>query len=313
MILNEYDTLNVLKQFPNIKLSYVKTVHKKVCSANLYYLIPKGRKFFVWFKHFKNRDVCLFLEITRDNTIKEISIKNCCFNSELCYKQGTILYGTLFKKNNISFFSIEDIYYYKNNNITDNYLQIKLKNIIDLFENNIKQVNISNNDIILGLPIMTTSRDIITNYLEKPPYPLYCLQHRYNNNSTYFNEKIINYSKIFLIKADVISDIYNLYLKDKYNKIIFYKNALIPDYKKSVFMNSIFRNIKENRNLDLLEESDDEDEFENVNEYKYIKNQDGEVMICDYNLKYKLWVPREITKLNIDYKTEVINIEKNIN
>ena len=313
MILNEYDTLNVLKQFPNIKLSYVKTIHKKVYSANVYYLIPKGRKYFVWFKHFKNRDVCLFLEITRDNRIKEITIKNCCFKSELCFKQGTILYGTLFKKNNNNFFSIEDIYYYKNINLTEKYLQIKLENINDLFSNNIKQINISNNDVILGLPIMSTSRDAISKFLETPPYPLYCLQHRYNNNSnTYVNEKIINYSKIFLVKADITSDIYNLYLKDKYNRNIFYKNALIPNYKTSVFMNTIFRNIRENRNLDLLEESDDEDEFQDIKEDKYIINP-GEVMICDYNLKYKLWVPREITTLNIDYKTEVINMEKNIN
>ena len=38
-------------------------------------------------------------------------------------------------------------------------------------------------------------------------------------------------------------------------------------------MNSIFRNIKENRNLDLLEESDDEDEFENINLDKYLLNK----------------------------------------
>ena len=35
-------------------------------------------------------------------------------------------------------------------------------------------------------------------------------------------------------------------------------------------MNELFRNIKENSNLDLLEESDDEEEFENVNPDKYV-------------------------------------------
>ena len=35
-------------------------------------------------------------------------------------------------------------------------------------------------------------------------------------------------------------------------------------------MNSLFRNIKENNNLDTLEESDDEDDFENTNPSKYI-------------------------------------------
>ena len=35
-------------------------------------------------------------------------------------------------------------------------------------------------------------------------------------------------------------------------------------------MNSLFRNIKENRNLDLLEESDDEEEFENTSLDKFV-------------------------------------------
>ena len=38
--------------------------------------------------------------------------------------------------------------------------------------------------------------------------------------------------------------------------------AAIPDYKTSVLLNKVFRNIKENDNLDALEESDNEDEFE---------------------------------------------------
>ena len=34
--------------------------------------------------------------------------------------------------------------------------------------------------------------------------------------------------------------------------------------KQVLMMNSLFRTIKENNNLDLLEESDDEEEFENI-------------------------------------------------
>jgi hypothetical protein len=52
-----------------------------------------------------------------------------------------------------------------------------------------------------------------------------------------------------------------------------------------VFMNSLFRNIKENSNLDLLEESDDEDEDDFVyldREYK---------MRCKYNKQFKKWIP----------------------
>lgn len=313
MKLNKYDTLNILKEFPRIKLSYVKTIHKKVSSANLYYLIPKGKKYFVWFRYFKNKEACLFLEInSKEKTIKEIIVKVCCFNSNLCYKKGTIFYGTLIKKNNVEFFSIEDIYYYKNNNLSDTLQEVKLNNIIDAFQNNIKQEIISKHNVVIGMPIISTNREIIERKSLNTPYPIYCIQHRYNNNSTYFNEKIQNYSKVFLIKPDIICDLYNLYLKDSIGNDCFYKTALIPDYNKSCFMNTIFRNIKENDNLDLLEESDDEDEFENIKETKYIKKQQAR-MICDYNIFHKMWVPREITTLNIDNKKEILNIEKNIN
>ena len=45
------------------------------------------------------------------------------------------------------------------------------------------------------------------------------------------------------------------------NKEEYVDVALIPDFNTSVMMNKLFRNIKENSNLDALEESDDEAEL----------------------------------------------------
>ena len=56
-------------------------------------------------------------------------------------------------------------------------------------------------------------------------------------------------------------------------------------------MNKLFRNIKENYNLDALEESDDEDEFENVREDKYVYLDRSFKMNCEYNAKFKKWYP----------------------
>ena len=44
----------------------------------------------------------------------------------------------------------------------------------------------------------------------------------------------------------------------------------IPDYKTSVMLNKIFRKIRENDNLDYIEESDDEDDFQNTEPDKYV-------------------------------------------
>jgi hypothetical protein len=68
--------------------------------------------------------------------------------------------------------------------------------------------------------------------------------------------------------------------------------ACIPDYKTSVFMNQLFRNIKENSNLDLLEESDDEEEDEN--DFVYLDRQYN--MRCKYNKQFKKWIPISVEK-----------------
>ena len=90
----------------------------------------------------------------------------------------------------------------------------------------------------------------------------------------------------FTVKPDIQNDIYHLYEGDKYHSV-----ALIPDYKTSVMMNKLFRNIKENTNLDTLEESDDEDEFENDRDDRFVFLDKSYKMVCVYNHKFKKWAP----------------------
>ena len=90
-------------------------------------------------------------------------------------------------------------------------------------------------------------------------------------------------SKIFYVKPDIQNDIYYLYKINTVNcSIISDETAHIPDYKTSVMMNKLFRNIKENDNLDLLEESEDEEEFENIKEDKYVDLNKFVLMKCVY-------------------------------
>jgi hypothetical protein len=91
---------------------------------------------------------------------------------------------------------------------------------------------------------------------------------------------------VFTVKPDLQNDIYHLYEGDKYHAV-----ALIPDYKTSVMMNKLFRNIKENANLDALEESDDEDEFEDDRDDQFVFMDKSYKMVCAYNHKFKKWAP----------------------
>jgi hypothetical protein len=95
---------------------------------------------------------------------------------------------------------------------------------------------------------------------------------------------------IFNIRPDIENDIYRLYclnneLEEEHGI------AHISDYKTSVMMNKLFRIIKENDNLDALEESDDEEEFENENADKFLNLNKSFKMLCQFNHKFKRWVP----------------------
>ena len=67
-----------------------------------------------------------------------------------------------------------------------------------------------------------------------------------------------------LVKPHLQNDIYEVFSQGNDKKLISRGFTYIPDYKTSIFMNKLFRTIKENDNLDALEESDDEEEFENI-------------------------------------------------
>jgi hypothetical protein len=70
--------------------------------------------------------------------------------------------------------------------------------------------------------------------------------------------------------------------------------ACIPNFTCSVMMNRIFRIIKENDRLDALEESDDEEEFENSDPFKFVHLNKSVNMVCEYNRKFKKWVPVKV-------------------
>ena len=59
-------------------------------------------------------------------------------------------------------------------------------------------------------------------------------------------------------------------------------------------MNKLFRTIKENIDLDALEESDEEEEFENPNIDKFVQLDKSYKMVCNFNNKFKKWIPIKI-------------------
>ena len=106
-------------------------------------------------------------------------------------------------------------------------------------------------------------------------------------NEVIYSKELPPLKAVFRVKANTKNDIYELYCFNNNNTPDHYYNiAFIPDYKTSVMMNNIFRYIKENINLDSLEESDDEEELKNIDEDKYVDLEKSVNMECIYSNKF---------------------------
>jgi len=346
-MISYYEQKEILSNFPtNIKLSYENIIHKKVYNSDIIFAIPKGKKCFVWFTEYNGKDVCFLMEISENKKIKNIKNINVKYNKELVY--NTIIYGTLFYNSDCRFFSIENVFYYKGQDIT----YFNWLNKISIFKTLLKHdlYNLNNSFLFFGMPIFGTNYDELLVKLKNNNYKIdniqFLLFNKYNSylftpynqiqinnniqkihndntiqkihndntshtnnklnkntdkqeNTKIFDKQIFNNrfkrEQIFCIRPSIQNDIYYLYcLNDKKDEI-FYQTALIPDYNTSVMMNNLFRNIKENYNLDTLEESDDENEFENENEDRFVFLERSYNMMCQFNYKFKKWVPIKIT------------------
>jgi hypothetical protein len=323
--MQEDEKRDLIKLFPNdVELSYETSVHKKVYNYNYIIAIPEGKKGFVWFVRFKNRDLCVFMEFSYKKEILFMEILNCDFQKELGYG-GTIFYGTRFLYNNLPLFSLEDIFYYKGRKTS--YLHFNEKLL--LFETFLKKEIIQNkkHDIFFGLPIFF--KNVYEILDSKIIYKIKTIQFRdfkKQNGNHCLNWDYQNFLKelekpkepfkkreiVFLIRPDIQNDIYYLYFLN-HGKEEMYDVAYIPDFKTSVFMNSNFRNIKENHNLDFLEESDDDEEFEKECGDKFVFLERKINMVCQYNHKFKKWEPLRLAspELPIVSKNQLIGLEKN--
>lgn len=285
--------------FKEIQLSYETMVHKKVQGAHISIAIPDGTKSYIWATVDQDENVCWLLEIA-SGTIANITKLSNEFSVRMSY--GTILYGTYFKaKNGQSCFSMEDVLYFKGKNVCrTNYL-----NKLTLLKDALNRNEIKNTDFIIGLPMMDEQFYTVLSAVPTLPYKSSFIHFRYlegkQSNSTY----IMKYIKprndnmtiqphktgtVFSVVADIQPDVYQLTAPDGTVSV-----ACIPSYTTSIMMNSIFRKIKENVNLDALEESDDEEDFEDTRIDKYlIAHAEPVKMKCEYNYKFKKWMPVNI-------------------
>jgi hypothetical protein len=314
MSLQEQDIKLVLQDFPKFELSYETMIHKKVHNADILLAIPEGKKFLAWFTSYKADNVCFILELNESNNITNVSIAVTSFTDKLAL--GTIFYGTMFKYNNISCFSIEELYYYKGKSYLSALYSTKLEILRDILKNEMSQSAFSPKFTVFGLPLMSNDFNLLLKEIQMLPYKISQIKFRFFEKNNSRKIVFIKYYKpgsqycgssnkdkdmitkaVFKVTADIEPDIYNLFINNNGSEE-YYDIAIIPDYKTSVMMNTLFRNIKENVNLDAIEESDDEEDFEDVRDDKYVYLDRSFKINCEYNHKFKRWCPVSLAGKN---------------
>jgi len=306
MLFNQEDKKKLLSRLPSFELSYEPKLHKKVYSS-VFYVIPKGPKALVWYTYWKDQNVCLLIRINERGNYSDVQLFPSSFSDKLAL--GTIIYGTYFLHYNKHYFSCEQLHYYKGLHVSKRTYNERLKLLLEMFQNEMEQIAYTANSLIVGLPMMTNTYEAALDLLFTLPYKTYGVGSPRDTGPIYAGpiytdpiyagpvtpafvatpiplNKYIN-KAIFKVKADLAADNYLLYTSD--NSL--YDTAIIPSYTSSVMMNSLFRNIKENTNLDLLEESDDDDEFENTSIDKFVDLEKTRVMECVYSKRFKKWQP----------------------
>jgi hypothetical protein len=327
MELTHEQTERLSKRFPKIELSYETVAHKKVSSNyDICVAVPSGKKKIAWFTYNGDKDVCFMLDLNKDQQVtKMVNVGETDFDKKLAL--GTVLYGSLCDIEEKQVYIIEDIYFYCGLPMRQMTFGEKLTHLKALMT----KVPMSSK-IVFALPYMClvsgdaklldslqfyesiTSMSAYTTHhvqfrssSEVVPY----LNHVYKKRQEQQPENLLGSSilfprtdldhntqsrlknAVFKVTADIQNDVYHLFATDGYINI-----AYIGSRDSSVFMNGLFRTIRENENIDYGEESEDEEMFQNTSLDKYVDLKKECKMHCVYHTKFRKWVPISVVDPN---------------
>jgi len=318
---------HLLHRFPTFELSYETMSHKKdhydSCLA-----IPVGKKAFAWFTYDGDQDVCFIADLNRDKKITTLK-KLDGYPVSVSLALGTVLYGTVVNEegDDRSYFVIEDVYCYRGYLVKHAVFIERL----DMIRQLLQEITVSARFRFV-LPVISSTNNngeeltpgyTVHHYQYRSstkimPY-LNVFQHKKVGQSSSlpeekkkfpnpldnqmqirkdWNKPQYRYPTVFRVMADIQYDIYHLFAYGKNNTPVYYDVAYIPNCRSSVFMNGLFRNIRENKNLDYIEESDDEDDFQNINEDKYVDVNKVLLMECTFHTKFRKWIPVRVVEKN---------------
>jgi hypothetical protein len=325
-------------RFPKLELSYETFAHKKVSSNyDICISIPNGKKQFAWFTYCGEENVCYLMDINKDQKVtKMVKVGT---NVQIKLALGTVFYGGLLSTvDEKQVFIIEDVYVFCGLPTRQFTFGEKLTYFHTFMEQYSADVGFmfalpymslvqGNNELLESLQFyesMVTKTAYTTHHVQFRSSETICpyLNHTYKKKQEQaviyepdvilFPRTDLNYTAqstlrtaVFRVTADIQNDVYHLFAYDGKTREYTYVNiAYIGSRTLSVYMNKLFRNIRENDNVDYGEESEDEDTFQNVNPDKYVDLKKEYKMNCVFHNKFKKWVPVSV----VDLKSRCVNI-----
>lgn len=240
----------------------------------------------LWIKFHKTRVVCYWIH---PKSVKEIKL--CC-SYKLCdnvkrYSSNKKTYrwyeGTLLNvRAHDTHMFIHDIFIFNGQDVSTMQWTFKKELIHTIVNDYIKtHPKFDNDDYVYTIrePLWVSYKSI--------------LKHKSLDNNII---EIITDRHIYTIKSKtkyIWFDIEPLWYQDGYvikNGQQSYK-LMIQTLKQSQDLNSYFRRIREQDNLDLLEESEDDEDFENTDKMKWVKCSYPSKIYCKWNHNFKSWEP----------------------
>ena len=293
---------------PSFELSYGLDRHSKV-APDLFMLAPKGQRVIIAFLSRPDGDSCYICKLDRHSNVCRYTRVLASFSRELC--AGTLLYGVIPSLGSCgsNIVLIEDVIHWMGKPVTRDNLVRKCAILEELFQRHLGAAP-STRYLDFALPVWANSLEDARSLSASLGYEARAILGFSSRArgmrplaATQFQEPVavsrvpspmkaqILDQAVLVCKALEAQDSYALFARAERGELVSAGHAAVNTIATSVLLNGIFRRIKENSNLDLLEESDSDDEFECVAPDKYVDLNKSVVMMCSFNSMQAAWAP----------------------
>ena len=282
------DSEDVLRAAPVVERCYER-LHRKV-QPDAYLLAAKGQPSLLWFTLVGGKEVCFLGQWGRGRGCSWRPVL-AAFSDKL--SAGTLLRGTMVASPDKRTFACEDVLQYRGKHVMRAPLCDKVCLLAALFREDLARAPPPPPFLVTRLPVWASSPVEAAELAPRLPYPLYRV--RAFSSATRGLQEItcdvpqrpVSRQIVLEVRARTQNDVYELLCAD--GSLV--GAAAVPSYARSVQLNKIFRNIRENDNLDLLEESEDEDTFQCAEPDCYVDLGKAVRMVCKRVPRYSRLEP----------------------